>query len=144
MGRSAAVGLRRSPTVLLRRRRLLLLRIRRVRRRRTTLLRVGRVRWLAALLGVRRVRRCGSATAVSLRRPLRRTLRHERVALLPRRRLALAGRCVALLRWRVAVAGLRRRRTVAIALRRRTVTPWRAIAIPGRPARRKHLSLIHI
>ena len=77
LGRSAAVGLRRSPTVLLRRRRLLLLRIRRVRRRLTTLLGVGRVRRLAlpTLRRVRRVRGC--AAAVALRRPLRRTLRHE-------------------------------------------------------------------
>ena len=128
--RRAAVPLR-SPTVLLRRRRLLL-RIRRVGRRLATLLWVGRVRWRrlpAALLRVRGIRR---------RATLRRPLRHELVALLARRRLALAGRRVALLRRRITVSRLGWR--VAITVRRRAEALRRAVAIPrpGRPARRKH------
>ena len=99
-----------------------------------TLLRVRRIGRRRLLLWIRRVRRCA---AIALRWPLRRTLRHERVPRLARRRLPLARRCVALLRRRVAVAGPRRR--VAIR-RRRTVALRSAVAItrPGRPARREH------
>ena len=89
--RTAVLG-RRCPTVLLRRRRLLL-RVRRVGGRLATLLLIRRGRPVAdraaALLRVRRIRRCA---AIALRWPLRRTLRHERVPRLARRRLPLAGR----------------------------------------------------
>ncbi len=153
LGRSAAVALRRSPAVLLRRRRLLLW-IRRVGRRPpllgvgrrlsaavgktagradardAALLRVRRVRRRRLLLGVRRVRRLLLRVAAALRRPLR----HEGIALLPRWGLSLAGRRVALLRWRVAVSRLRR--PVAVARLRRRVAV--AITGTGRPARRKH------
>jgi len=146
--RTTVLG-RRCPTVLLRRRRLLLW-IRRVGRRRP-LLGVGRRlsagktagrtvargaalvrvrgvrRCLTALLRIRRVRRLLLRVAAALRRPLR----HERVAGLPRRRLTLAGRRVALLLWRVAL-----RRPVAVARLRRRVAV--TITRPRRPARRKH------
>ena len=99
-----------------------------------TLLRVRRIGRRRLLLWIRRVRRCA---AIALRWPLRRTLRHERVSRLARRRLPLTGRRVALLRRRIAITGPRRR--VAIR-RRRTVALRRAVAVsrPGRPARRKH------
>ena len=100
-----------------------------------TLLRVRRIGRRRLLLWIRRVRRCA---AIALRWPLRRTLRHERVSRLARRRLPLTGRRVALLRRRIAITGPRRR--VAIR-RRRTVALRRAVAVSRttrRPARRKH------
>ena len=133
--RRAPIALRRT-TVLALGRRCLLLRVGRVRGRSgalPTLLRVRRIgRGMTALLRIRRVRRCA---AIALRWPLRRTLRHERVPGLARRRLSLAGRRVALLRWRVAVTAARRRPVTVPRLWRRVAI---AITRPRRPAGRKH------
>ena len=138
--RNAILRLARRRTVALRRRTAVLRRRRAsVPALRTAVLTLGRrclLLWvrrigrrLAALMRVRRVRRC--ASAVALRRPRRRALRHERVARLARRRLALAGRRVALLRW-VAVL----RRPVAVPRLRGRIAV--AVARTGRPAGRKH------